>query len=271
MSETAGRPTGRPTSANRPPQPLHERFRSRRVPVLRVSLIWLALMLAAVVAAWVYMRPAPPKHIVIAAGNHNAFYFKLAKEYARKLAANGVELEVRETAGTIENYGLLAAGTGAGGDTGAALAVVTGGEAPPGLKVSLHAIASLYLEPVWVFYRGEADAQLEDLAGKRIAVGSEQGGVRPVALQLLEASGVLSDSPADAPATRGSQTAPATSSATSPATARAPVDSPAAGRPGGGRRAESRAKSTPPSLSPPPIPPLVARTSWTPRRPTACG
>jgi hypothetical protein len=53
------------------------------------------------------------------------------------------------------------------------------------------ALASLYYEPVWVFYRHAPNAKadkLTDLKGKRIGIAREGSGTRAVALNLLGAS-----------------------------------------------------------------------------------
>jgi len=58
--------------------------------------------------------------------------------------------------------------------------------------VGLLSLGSLYFEPIWVFSRAPLH-RLSELSGKRIAVGAEGSGTRPVALQLLEANDVSGD------------------------------------------------------------------------------
>jgi len=53
-------------------------------------------------------------------------------------------------------------------------------------------IASLYYEPLWVFYRGSSPlTQLAQLRGKRIAVGTQGSGTQTMAIQLLTTNGVI--------------------------------------------------------------------------------
>ena len=95
-----------------------------------------------------FVRPAPPKHVVIAAGPRDGAYYWFAQRYAETFKANGVDLQIRETAGTVENYRLLAAGQ-------ADLAMTQAGAAPTGWTPRSGRSRACYLEPVWVFYRGE--------------------------------------------------------------------------------------------------------------------
>lgn len=160
-----------------------------RVEMVRVAAV-VAVVLAAVVAvAWQFVEPAPPRTVVIATGSASGAYHAVARHYAEHFEAAGLELVVRETAGSIENYALLS-NPGAGVD----VAIVQGGTAPADKerRKELVAVASLYLEPVWVFYRGEVQLErLGQLEGRRIAVGEEGSGVRALSLELLAAGGVV--------------------------------------------------------------------------------
>ena len=69
---------------------------------------------------------------------------------------------------------------------------VQGGLAKTVSHEGLETIANLFYEPIWVFYRrGQSFEYLFDLRGKRIAVGKEGSGTRPLAMQLLEDNQVL--------------------------------------------------------------------------------
>jgi len=222
---------------------LHERFRSAR-RLSRLWYVWLVLFVVAATATWVFMRPAPPTRIVIATSSRNGQYYKLGEEYAKTFKDNGVTLSVRETAGTTENYQLLQEGPGTDDNPGAAIAIVAGGQATKDLQGKFRSIASLYFEPIWVFYRGESTDQLTGFAGKRIAVGAKGGGGRMLALQLLRKAGAINDLPdaedtvsdtrPDAipapPAATQPNTMPATAPTTTPSTAPATELLPLGGR-----------------------------------------
>ena len=72
--------------------------------------LWAPVGLAGVLVlalAWQYVEPAPPNRVVIATGGDKSLYTEFAKKYAQYFADNGVELEIRHTTGTRENYDLL--------------------------------------------------------------------------------------------------------------------------------------------------------------------
>ncbi|HYO55027.1 MAG TPA: TAXI family TRAP transporter solute-binding subunit [Archangium sp.] len=162
-----------------------------RLEMVRVAAV-VAVVLAAVVALlWQFAEPAPPRTVVIATGSASGAYHAVARHYAGYFEAAGLELVVRETAGSLENYALL--GTP---DSGVDVAIVQGGTAPveKERRRELVALASLYLEPVWVFYRGEPGlGRLGQLAGRRIAVGAQGSGGRALALELLAAGGAMGE------------------------------------------------------------------------------
>lgn len=161
----------------------------RRNDLLRYWLPWLALSAVVLVLGWRFTDPAPPRRVVIATGSPSGAYHAFGEAYAGFLARNAIQLEVRATSGSLENYRLLLDGA-----SGVDIAIVQGGTAPPRHDTkdepTLRAIASLFLEPVWLFVRGDASGGLPGLRGKRVAVGPEGSGTRAVALELLAALGL---------------------------------------------------------------------------------
>ncbi len=157
---------------------------------------WGPTLLLVVAAFWVtskYIQPAPPKHAVIVTGQADGEYFAIAKKYASVFKANGIELEVRTSAGSVDNYEQLLKEDG-----DADLAIVQGGTLSEQNRTSgkIEGVASLYLEPLWVFYRGDATLdRLSQLAGKRIAVGSDGSGTQTLSKGLLGACGVSASTP----------------------------------------------------------------------------
>lgn len=142
----------------------------------------LATLLVALIATPWLIGPACPRKIVIATGSRTGAYFAFAQQYREILARDGIELEIRNTAGSIENTQLLMTK-----DSGISLAIIQGGTATEKSMPELRSLASLYKEPIWVFYRGDKTIErLTDLRGKQIAVGAEGSGTRAVALDLLQ-------------------------------------------------------------------------------------
>ena len=136
------------------------------------------------VVAYQFVAPAPPKKITITTGDESGAYFQFANRYAAILAKNGVTLEVKSSAGSLENLARLQKDE-------AQIGFVQGGvveakDDPDGENDSgLLSLGSVFYEPVWVFYRGEKIIdRLTDLRGKRIAIGQEGSGLRQLAQQL---------------------------------------------------------------------------------------
>ena len=140
--------------------------------------------------AYQFVEPAPPKRIVITTGSDSGAYYHFAQRYATILARDGVTLEVRSSAGSLQNLERLKVDE-------AQVGFVQGGVIEPKSDPDevddsgLLSLGSLFYEPVWVFYRGEQPlTRLTELRGKRIAIGAEGSGVRQLARQLLEANEV---------------------------------------------------------------------------------
>jgi TRAP transporter TAXI family solute receptor len=152
---------------------------------------WIVLLVGIGFAiAYQFVEPAPPKKIVISTGAESGAYYQFAQRYATILAKNGVTLEVRASAGSLENLDRLKSGE-------AQIGFVQGGVVPPKADPDaeddsgLLSLGSMFYEPVWVFYRDDKVlTRLTELKGKRIAIGQEGSGVRQLAQQLLDANDI---------------------------------------------------------------------------------
>jgi TRAP transporter TAXI family solute receptor len=149
--------------------------------------VWapLALIVAAgFLVAYRYVGAPPPRVIRIATGAEDGAYRAFAQQYAQLLAGDGITLEVITTAGTVENLELLKRGD-------VSLALVQGGCATETDRAGLQSLGSVFLEAVWVFTpRASPIRRLNELAGKRVAVGPVGSGTQLLAKQLLAANGV---------------------------------------------------------------------------------
>ena len=154
---------------------------------------WPIVLITAIgfAVAYQFVAPAPPRHLTISTGGESGAYFAFAKRYADILARNDIALEVKKSAGSYENLDRLKKNE-------VDVAFVQGGIPMPEVAEGdppMLSLGSVYYEPVWVFYRGEQTFdKLHQLAGKRIAVGAEGSGIRGLALQLLEANDIATDS-----------------------------------------------------------------------------
>lgn len=166
--------------------------------------VWVAVGVAVILGLWMVARavaPPPPETIVIATGGPAGAYAVMAERYQAVMARRGVTLEIRNTAGSVENLQLLR-------DNEVDVAFLQGGTAPedPG---DLIGLCSVFLEPMWVFVPETAEFEdLRGLRGQRVAVGVEGSGTRRLAMTILTETGVtrqtatLLDERADASALR---------------------------------------------------------------------
>lgn len=151
---------------------------------------WWIVLIAGIgfAVAYQFVEPAPPKKIVITTGSEAGAYYYYAGRYAAILAKNGIELEVRASAGSLENLNRLKKDEAQVGFVQGGV-VDPRGEADEADDSGLQSLGSAFYEPVWVFYRADRRMdRLTDLKGKRIAIGQEGSGVRQLAQQLLTAN-----------------------------------------------------------------------------------
>ncbi len=148
-------------------------------------LLGIVVLIVALVVTYQFVGPAPPQHIVLATGEETGAYHLYGQRLAELLAANGTQVDLRSTAGSVENLELLTEGNAVD------LAFVQSGIADSANVDSLVAIGTMYLEPLWLFARsGLLIDDLGDLQGQRIAIGARGSGTRAVVLELLDANGI---------------------------------------------------------------------------------
>lgn len=137
--------------------------------------------------ASLFAQPAPPKRIAIATANEAGSYYAYGKRYAELLKGSGITLDVVATAGSAENVQLLRSGK-------VDAALLQGGTTNSTETPGLMSLGRLYLEPMWIFYRGDATLdRLADLKGRRVIIGAEGSGTRKLALTMLGLNGITAD------------------------------------------------------------------------------
>jgi uncharacterized protein len=131
------------------------------------------------VVAYQFVEPAPPNKITIATASAQGSYFAFAEKYRQLFAKEKIELKILETSGSVENLKLLA-------DKKVDVAFLQGGVGRAETYPELKGLASLYLEPLWIFVKKDLKVtSFQDLIGKSIAIGPEGSGTRQIALQLF--------------------------------------------------------------------------------------
>jgi uncharacterized protein len=160
------------------------RFQVREL--LLVVLPMLAIVFGAVWLALHFVDPAPPRTFVVSAAAAGSPYYRYAERYAATFKRNGVNLEIRESEGSLANLKALADPA-----SGVHAGFVQGGLSSSRDAPGLLSVGRVAYEPLWVFYSGsEPLARLTDLKGKRVLVGPAGGGTSGLALRLLAANGI---------------------------------------------------------------------------------
>lgn len=145
-----------------------------------------AIISAAFWVTFQFVKPAPPDSVTIATGSTNGGYFAIGSQYARILRQSGINMEVRPTAGSIENIKLVS-----NPNSGVQLALLQGGIANHQSHPEIISLGRIFLEPLWVFYKTpETIDRLTAMRGKRIAIGGPGSGTQKLASDLLIANAV---------------------------------------------------------------------------------
>lgn len=144
------------------------------------------VVLAVTLLALAYWRldPNPPRRVVLATGPAQSAYEEFGKRYAKILAKDGIAVVLLPSEGSAANLQLLREGK-------ADLGFVQGGSSEAKLTADdrLESLGSLFLEPVWLFYRGKATlSSLTQLQGLRVNIGTPGSGVPNLMDKLLESN-----------------------------------------------------------------------------------
>ena len=157
---------------------------------MRSSVVFIVIACTAVLlVAYIgyrFIDPLPPRYFAIAAGTPGSEYETFAREYARILARNGVKLDVRNSAGAVENLHLLR--SPASGVHAALTSFVTE-QSDMDILYSLGGISE---SAIYIFYRGAEPITLfKQFRGKRLTIGIPGTAVREIFLEVLRATDAL--------------------------------------------------------------------------------
>jgi hypothetical protein len=150
------------------------------------------LAVALLVLAYLWLDPTPPRRVTVATGPAQSAYDEFGKRYRQALAANGIEVVLLASHGSSDNLRLLREGK-------ADLGFVQGGsnERAARDESGIESLGSLFVEPLWLFYREESarrrDPQavlssLSQLQGLRLNAGTAGSGVPLLMGKLFEAN-----------------------------------------------------------------------------------
>jgi TRAP transporter TAXI family solute receptor len=131
-----------------------------------------------------FIRPAPPSSIRMATGAPGGAYAAFGEHFKAALAVDGIDVELIETSGSLDNLRLLSSD-----DDSIDVAFLQGGIGNKDEHPDLVSLASLYPEPLWLFVR--TDKRLSPsrgLADFRIAIGAKGSGTSVLVENLLSLS-----------------------------------------------------------------------------------
>ena len=139
--------------------------------------------------ALLYFFPAPSSAFSIATGGRNQIYQAIGNRYRDILARSHVNVEVKLTNGAVENISLLN-DPSSGFNVGIAQGGISDGEKSP----DLMSLGRINYQVYWLFYSAtETLDDLRQLKGKRVALGPQGSGQRPMTEKILEVSGISSE------------------------------------------------------------------------------
>lgn len=163
---------------------------SKKTVYLGIAILLTSIVLF-FVAIW-YVVPPIPKKVVLATGATTGLYHRFGESLKTQIEKNGVKVELKSTAGSLENLKLLSEP-----NSGVSLALVQTGVANPDNYKNLVSISGVFYEPYWVWYRESAFKEakvglnsITELKGKRVAIGTKGSGSNLFSRELLKLHGI---------------------------------------------------------------------------------
>jgi TRAP transporter TAXI family solute receptor len=123
----------------------------------------------------------PPRTIVMATGAEGGANYQLGTRYREILAQADVTLQLRPTAGGLENLGLLR-----DPQSGVSVGFIQGGTTNKQESPNLESLGTLFFEPLWLFHRSDIGEGIQALRGRRMSIGPKGSGTRALALELVK-------------------------------------------------------------------------------------
>jgi TRAP transporter TAXI family solute receptor len=138
-----------------------------------------------------YLVPSIPNKVVIATGSKTGLYYRFGEDFKKQLEKSGIKVELKVTAGSIENLKLIS-----DEKSDVHLALVQSGVTNEQKNPNLVSIAGVFHEPFWVWYRTDSFKDIsghlnsiQQLKGKRVAIGAAGSGTNTLSKELLKVHG----------------------------------------------------------------------------------
>ncbi|MEO9064630.1 MAG: hypothetical protein ABI277_09985 [Burkholderiaceae bacterium] len=139
-------------------------LRFSRVSIRDLLTTYAPVVLVVGVLLWVaydWIDPTPPDTVVIAAGLDGGAYQDFAQRYRDILARRHIKMEIRDSAGSMQNLRRLNTAQ-SDADIAFVQSGTTNDEAAD--RRGLVSLGSLFVEPVWIFYREAALSRVKPMA-----------------------------------------------------------------------------------------------------------
>ncbi|HEV3182627.1 MAG TPA: TAXI family TRAP transporter solute-binding subunit [Steroidobacteraceae bacterium] len=148
-----------------------------------------ALTLVAIVGTIVWLRPLPPKVVLMSTGTAGSDFDVYARQYQAILKRSGVQLRLLPSSGPIDNLKRLNDAR-----SGVMVAFAPGGLTSAAQSPDLESLGTVCYEPLWFFlHRRITLERPDDLRGKKVAIGPEGSDTRHLAKRFLALNGVAED------------------------------------------------------------------------------
>lgn len=153
-----------------------------------ISIPILLLIIASFYITSKFVKPAPKKEITIATGSKNGSYYETAMLYKKLLEKEKVKVNILTSKGSIDNIKLL-------NENKADIAFIQNGTITTKDTDSIKSIASVYYEPLWVFYKNEGYKidYIIQLITKNISIGEIGSGTYDLASKILKDNGLSNE------------------------------------------------------------------------------
>ena len=180
------------------------------------NIIVIAIVIAVLLLlVWLIVQLRPPTSMRLATGPQGEHEYQIALIYEQYMRAQGLDVELVPTAGSLETMALLQSGeVDAGFILNAANKEMDASRQVSQSELSdgLVALAGVTHIPLWVFYRSELEIdgpldELEDLQGLRVSLDEPESSTRALARFILGYSSIGEDyfEVVDAPPTHSAE------------------------------------------------------------------
>jgi len=132
---------------------------------------FILLAVALLALAYWWLDPNPPKRVTLATGPAQSAYEEFGKRYAKALASEGITVVLKPSEGSAANLQLLREGKVDVGFVQGGTSDYTDQD-----EEDLASLGSLFVEPLWLFYREDAARKVAAAARAAKAPGARAAG-----------------------------------------------------------------------------------------------